>query len=328
MNRTVVLPIFLIALATCNAAAETTYPGHDALEAAARYSAETNGQALLVMRGGDVLLERYAEGFTAETPHLLASGTKSFWGVAAMAAVEDGWLTLDEKVADTLPEWRDDPRKAAITVRQLLTLSSGLDPGTEALRGPRIQDKFAHAVTLDSKYDPGARFEYGPGPYYVLGELMKRKLGGESPLAYLKRRILDPIGMPVATWRSDRAGNPMMPAGAALTARAWARFGRLIAQSGTWEGATILDPERLRACFAPSAVNPAYGLTWWLGRTEGAAQPDIYMAAGAGKQRLYVIPRLDLVVVRFGKPSRFDDARFLQLLIESSTRLDAEPAER
>ena len=98
---------------------------------AGKYSKQHQGEALLVMQGGKVLFEDYAQGWNAQRPHLLASGTKSFTGVAAMIAVQQGLITLDEKASDTLTEWKSDPRKSQITVRQLLNLSSGLQPDTE-----------------------------------------------------------------------------------------------------------------------------------------------------------------------------------------------------
>jgi CubicO group peptidase (beta-lactamase class C family) len=86
-------------------------------------------------KAAKLLFERYDNGWSRNLPHPLASGSKSFVGVLAMMAVEDGLLSLDEKAADTLTEWKDDPRKSRITVRQLLNLSSGLSPGTAEFAG-------------------------------------------------------------------------------------------------------------------------------------------------------------------------------------------------
>jgi CubicO group peptidase (beta-lactamase class C family) len=97
--------------------------------AAAEYSRSQHGVAVLVMRRGEIIFEDYAPGWS-DKPHLLASGTKSFCGVMAACAVQDGFLTLDERVADTLIEWKDDPRKSLVTIRQLLSLSSGIKGGT------------------------------------------------------------------------------------------------------------------------------------------------------------------------------------------------------
>jgi CubicO group peptidase (beta-lactamase class C family) len=91
-------------------------------ETAAKYSYSQNGTGVLVMVGGEVIFEDYSPGWTDGRPHLLASGTKRFCGVIAACTVHDGLLTLDERVAETLTEWKDDERKSEVTIRQLLSL--------------------------------------------------------------------------------------------------------------------------------------------------------------------------------------------------------------
>jgi CubicO group peptidase (beta-lactamase class C family) len=98
------------------------------LRAAADYSRRHQGDGLLVLRNGITVHSDFRAGMGPDTPHLLASGTKSFSGVAAAFAVSDGLLRLDEKVSDTITEWQGDPAKRDITVRQLLSLSAGIAP--------------------------------------------------------------------------------------------------------------------------------------------------------------------------------------------------------
>ena len=294
---------------------------------AARYSQEHNGVALLVMQGGSVVYEHYHNGHTAATPHILASGTKSFWGVVAVAAAEDGLLDLDEKVCQTIDEWRDDSLKSRITVRQLLNFTDGLEQAADLLDGPSVRDKFHLAISCPANREPGTFFEYGPAHLFVFGELLKRKLAArhEDPLSYLKRRIFFPIGLYVSNWTHDRAGNPSMPAGAMLTARQWSKFGQLINEGGSFNGKQIVSGELLRQCFVGSQANPNYGLTFWLTATDPFglkpqtkskfnAPSDTVMAAGAGKQRLFIIRSQDLVVVHQGYDGDFRNDEFLSLL--------------
>jgi len=169
-------------------------PDAERFAAAAAYSRSQHGVAVLVLRRGEVVFEDYAPGW-AEKPHLLASGTKSFSGVIAACAVQDGLLTLDEKAADTLTEGKADARKSALTIRELLSLSSGIDGGDNG-----SVPSYRRAVEMaEAKSAPGARFSYGPIPFQCFGELMRRKLApkGESVEGYLKRRVLDPIGLPI-----------------------------------------------------------------------------------------------------------------------------------
>ncbi len=308
---------------------------------AATYSEARGGTALLVQKNGRIVFERYANGGGADVPHGLASGTKSFWGVAAMAAVEDGLLSLDEKASDTLTEWRDDPRKARITARHLLSLSSGLAPSAQALQAPTTPDKYAFALGVAAIDEPGSTFRYGPAAYFAFGALLDRKLAAakEDPLAYLTRRVLDPIGLKIGTWMRDAAGHPTLPHGAAITAREWAKFGEFVREGGTVAGKRVLAQELLDRCFESSAANPAYGLTWWLPGRGGVApngQPfpapavhlpkDVFLAEGLGKQILLVCRSRGLVVVRQGMTLRgFDDAKFQALVLGLPP---ATPAER
>lgn len=323
--------------ASAQATPDPSNPHHHKL--AALYSAQHRGIALLVMVDGQTVLEDYPNGGSPTRAHELASGTKSFSGVMAVAAQQDGLLSLDEPVSKTLGEWQNDPLRAQITLRQLLNLTSGI-PGGGLGRPPTYQE----AIQTRAAAPPGTRFSYGPIPFQIFGEVMRRKLKGD-PLEYLTRRIFEPIGLEYAQWRRGADGNPHLPSGASLTARNWARFGELVRQGGLWQGTRLLDAALLDQCFAPSQVNPIYGLTWWLGRPISPAQrsaigpvgqgidalastpglpDDLAIAAGAGDQRLYISRKLRLVVVRqaegiveslAGRRTAFSDAVFLRLLL-------------
>jgi CubicO group peptidase (beta-lactamase class C family) len=310
---------------------------------AAAYSAAHKGISCLVMVDGKTVFEDYPNGGKAGRAHELASGTKSFAGVLAVAAATDGLLNLDERAAATLPEWKGDPRKSRVTLRQILSLTSGL-PGGEGGRVPA----YADAIQQPCAHEPGARFAYGPVPFQVFGEILRRKLGPTKGgvFEYLKRRLLDPIGLAVGFWRRGADRNPHVPSGARLTAREWAKFGELVRRKGAWDGRQVVPADALEGCFQGTAANPAYGLTWWLNRpvprdklrtipqlwaasdvvTRGERLvPDLVFAAGAGKQRLYVSRALKLVAVRQaegiraalagGERSGFSDAEFLARLV-------------
>mgnify|MGYP001587785786 CR=1 FL=1 len=297
---------------------------------AAAYSGARNEHGLLIMRNGQTLYERYNDGFDENTPHRLASGTKSFSCVMAIAAVEDGLLQLDKPVAKTITEWQGHPLKAQITIRQLLSLTSGIEPGRRGF-GPT----YAGAIKAEAIHAPGTTFAYGPTPFQVFGEVMRRKLASreESPLDYLKRRIFSSIGLEVGNWKF-KDGNPNMPAGAFLTAREWAKFGMFINNGGRWNGKQVVDENLLNQCFQGSTANPYYGTTFWLNafakfpedarkikpgelHHASVAKHRLIYAAGHGKQRLYMLPDLGLVIVRFGESEFYgwNDAEFLDALL-------------
>lgn len=312
-------------------------PGAAALEAARKYHEEFGGQALVVMWDGDVLFEAYANGGAADKRQMLASGSKSFVGVTAVAAVEDGLIRLDDLAREALTEWKDDPKKSKITYRQLLTLTSGLTAGERgaAVTGPAWKDIISKPMVSG----PGEKFEYGAYHLNAFAFALQRKLKEETFEAYLKRRILDPLGIEVE-WRFRCAdGQPQVGGGAFMTARDWATFGEFMRRGGEWNGERIVAEDLLEECLKGTKQNPAYGLTWWLREPVPAEilrsvpilqrdmgeivssdwlPEDMYLAAGAGKQRLYIIPSLKLVVVRMGdlrKGMRFRDAEFLDRLL-------------
>lgn len=307
-----------------------------AFEAVATYSEERGGVSLIVWRDGEILYERYAAGSSATEAHALHSGTKSFSCALTAAAASDGLLTLDEHVAETITEWADNPRKSQITIRQLISLSSGLSGGT-------VGDTPTYTEALEFRMvgDPGTTFDYGPVPFQVFGLVLQRKLNGESPLDYLQRKVFDPIGLTYADWNYTADGEPHLPNGAYLTAREWLKYGELILNRGEWQGQQVLDEALLAECFQGSTANPAYGLAWWLPMAEGGdlsqdeainngttsalnaspAPADLIQAAGAQGQRLFIMPSLKLIIVRQAEPRRgnnnFSDTRFLQLLAQA-----------
>jgi len=317
--------------------AQTTPPASEQLEAARGYSELYGGQAMLVMWDGRIVFESYGNGGGKDRPQVLRSGTKSFVGVVAVAAVQDGLIQLDDRVCESLTEWKNDPVKSQITYRQLLTMTSGLTPGERgsAIRSPGWKEIIAKPMTGK----PGEQFQYGAYHLCAFAEALKRLLKGETFEKYLERRILQPLGIKLK-WRIRCGdGNPQVGGGGAMTARDWAAFGEFMRQGGTWKGRQIIRKELLAECLQGTKQNPAYGLTWWLkkpvpdsiirqipilqhemGEIVGAdwIPDDLFMAAGAGKQRLYVIPSLKLVIVRQGEflSSRsFSDTKFLQLLL-------------
>ena len=329
MNRRLFLATsasFCLAPSVSRAQAPAIFP-----EAAAAYSAERRGVSLVVLQRGERVFEDYPNEGGAERGWELASGTKSFTGVMAAAAIRDGLIrSWDEPCADTLSEWRNDDRRR-ITLRDLLSLTSGIEGGPIA-RPPAYADAIAQPATAA----PGERFAYGPTPFQIFGEIMRRKLDGD-PLAYLQRRIFDPLGITPTHWRRGADGNPHMPSGAGLTARDWARFGLFVLR----EGEGRVDEAALRACFEGARANPGYGLSFWLWR-EGLVAPGrsqavsvdpaltrrygpISMAAGAGDQRLYLLPQMQLVIARQATgilralrqrrdPDGFTDAGFMHAL--------------
>jgi CubicO group peptidase (beta-lactamase class C family) len=340
--------------------------------AAAEYSRKHDGEVLLVLLDGKPVFEDAISGWTVDSPHLLASGTKSFSGIAAALAIDDGLLSLDEKVSDTIHEWKADPRKSQATVRQLLSLASGIESLSSTIENARntraagITNRATASINAKSLAAPGERFIYGPSQFYVFGELMKRKFaaaktGDSDVVAYLTRKVFAPLGINPRFLR-DEAGNANLPGGCRMSAKDWAVFGEFVRNGGVHDGKRIVGESTLAELMKSHGPNKAYGLTWWLMRDdEDAADPESalaadmvadrlegrgtpagrrlaerareraqeigpdasspivgFMAAGKGKQRLYILPEQKLTVVRFGPlegSKSFDNREFLRLLL-------------
>lgn len=300
-------------------------------DAAAAYSAENAGLAVLVLVDRERVFETYQNGHTQDRAQHLFSGTKSFAPIAALIAEHEGLLALDEKVCDTIVEWREDPRRSKITIRQLLDFTSGLQNLDSKLHSARTRDSHEAALAAEAKHDAGRRFEYGSVHLTVFGALLERKLQAaagdddDAPkdfVAYLEQRVLEPIGCRVERWMRDRAGHAALPFGAFLTAREWAKFGQLLLDRGKHGDEQLVPTEHLDQCFQGSEANPHYGLNFWLyGKrlhARCAAIPeDTVAAAGMYDQRLYLVPSRRMVVVRLGRTgarSGFEDREFLERL--------------
>src|SRR3546814_3973 len=187
-------------------------------------------------------------------------------------------------------------------------------------------------------------------PYTTLFRSMRRKLTvaglDPNPRTYIEHRILTPIGVKIGSWRNGPDGAPLMPQGLVLAADEWARIGEFVRSGGTLNGTPLIDPATLVELFRGSDANPAYGLTWWLPRASAAGDPvtrstdivehadklpaDLVVAAGAGDQRLYVIPsrrltivrqaKLDIAALAAGKASGWSDAHFLSFFLSPTSQ--------
>jgi CubicO group peptidase (beta-lactamase class C family) len=296
---------------------------------------------MLVMQNGRTIFEHYANAGSANRRWPIFSGTKSFWGIAALVALQEGLFKLDDPVSNTITEWKNDPRKSQITIRQLLSQTDGIE-GASYLQRPSIRDRNAMAIALPSLAEPGSAFIYGPSHLQIFSELLRRKLRGRSVVSYFEARVANRLGLHDLKYKKDTRGNPLPATGFELTAREWARFGELVTGNGNYHGRQIVPSTLLREAFVGSQVNPAYRLTFWLNqqasngrevdmermldlRWQNAhwlgvcickdAPADMVVALGSHYQRLFIIPSLKAVIVRQGSGANFSDAQFLRLVL-------------
>ena len=259
--------------------------------------------ALVVLWRGRIVAERYWNGWTTTKDSIIASASKSVISTMVGELSRQGRLSLDSTVAKYLGAgWSRSPStESRITVRHLLGMMSGLDD------------------SLKFVVQPGNRFYYNSPAYYQLFSVIE-KASGQGSAALSKSMLFDRIGMTTANWKLNVEVGQL---GLILScsARDMARFGLLTLNRGRWNGAPIVADS---AWFASSwrsvpPDNGAYGFLWWLNggasyRIPGSyllpsltgplipsAPSDLVAALGKGDKKIYVIPSLELVVVRHGE---------------------------
>jgi CubicO group peptidase (beta-lactamase class C family) len=308
---------------------------------AANYSERNRGFSVLVIQNGKTIFEHYANGGGPDMRCKIFSGTKSFWGIAALCGVRDGLLKLDDPVANTITEWKNDQGKSRITVRQLLNQTDGIEPAPH-LHSESIRDRDAVAIQLPLVAAPGSAFAYGPSHLQIFNEVLRRKLNGRSTISYIKQSVLSPLGLTNLEFKKDGRGNPLPASGFELTAREWASFGELVLGRGNYHGTQIIPATLVTQALVGSNANPSYGLTFWLNRQAPnareidyekeldlkwqrahwfgtcicrAAPPDVVVALGSNYERLFIVPSLNALIVRQGWSTKFSDAYFLRLIL-------------
>ncbi len=278
-------------------------------------------QAFLVMHEGQIVVEWYAPGVDRNTQLESWSMGKSLTATLAGILVQDGTLELDAPAP--VPEWQEpgdpgDPR-GEITLRQLLQMSSGLrfiaprDPDyTPELGYPDHMfiysgaiDAFAHSITRPPQFPPGTEGRYRNSDPLTVGYLVKRaaQQKGEEYLTFPQRILFDRIGIRRQVLETDPYGNFLLTGYDYGTARNWARLALLYLSDGVWLGERILPEGYVEFVSTPAPAwdEPVYGGFFWLNRTgEWSLPEDAFYMSGGGGQRVFVVPSLDLAVVRLG----------------------------
>jgi hypothetical protein len=279
-------------------------------------------KAVVVVRDGQIVAERYSPGYGMETPLLGWSATKSVLNALVGILVRQGRLAVEQPVP--VPAWRDprDPRHA-ITIDELLRMTSGLaleetnsgfDPVTRMLYLERDLTAFAEHARLAAA--PGSTWRYTSGNYQILSRILRDAVGGhaEDVLRFAWRELFGPLGMRHVTLEFDSTGTPLGAAYLFAPARDWARFGQLYLEDGAVNGRRILPEGWVRYSASPTPIaRGGYGAGFWTNRgaSEGAVRrtrlglpADSFFASGLLGQYVVVVPSARMVVARFGVTHR------------------------
>lgn len=203
------------------------------------------------------------------------SVTKALAALACARAVGEGWLSVGEKAADTLPEWRGDGARESVTVGMLLQMSAGLEDGAGVLYRRDIRDKGKVALGLRMVDSPGERFRYGPACWEVLAEVLHRKAvaRGETLEGFLHRAVMRPVGLHSPDWRSDARGRFFLSTGAELTVTGLGRLGRVLVELLSGRDAAGIAAGDFRSVTKCSSANPMFGGGLWFNRHAGRGRP-------------------------------------------------------
>ena len=282
----------------------------------------TDTRAVLVIRGGKIVLERYGEGFGPSSRFHSWSMAKSVTQSLIALLVREGRLAVDDRAP--IDAWSDpeDPRYT-LTLRHLLHMTTGLDNAdgggdAEALVAQVLFGEGSDAMGLYAAdrpllHDPGTHWAYSTGTSAILGTIISEITGParEDTRAWMERELLEPLGIESLVLETDGTDHLVGGSHAWATARDWARLGLLYLRGGLWESRQILpggwvDFTRTRA---PAENNGTYGAHFWINHPPvgdqfpplPGAPESTFMMSGNGGQYVVLAPSKDLIVVRLGE---------------------------
>ena len=268
------------------------------------------------------MYERYYGGSGRDELETSFSVAKSFLSTLVGIAIDQGLIAdVDEPVTDYLPQLAArDPRFERITLRDLLTMSSGLRYEESSFPWPWGDDTYTYGVDLrkealertEIERAPGREWHYNNYNPLLLGLVLERATG-KSVSDYMASELWQPLGAARdTTWNLDSEGSGFekMESGLNATARDYARLGLLLLHGGSWNGERIVSRGWVRAATAAQIAsdydNP-YGYFWWVDGTH----PGRFYAFGNYGQYIYVDPVADAVVVRLGSDWGLDNENWL-----------------
>jgi CubicO group peptidase (beta-lactamase class C family) len=311
----------------------------EALQRAEAYAERTRASALLIMRHGELIMERYWRGHHRTALSNSMSMAKTILALLVGVALEEGKLrSLDEQIAAYLPMWKHDQR-GSIRIKHLLEMTSGLrgdgrmrDPWSDVVRLYHTPDILATLERIPKIHAAGSVFEYKDVDSQVLGLVLERATG--IPYAqYLSEKIWQPLGGSDAfVWLDREGGAAKTSCCLFATARDWARVGQLILDRGRRGEQQIIPKAWIEAMLKPSFREPSYGYQIWRSVSPNdppypagfSAPPSPFLAEdmvyleGIFGQFVYILPSQGLVIVRLGEGTwRWQDETLPNLLFSA-----------
>jgi CubicO group peptidase (beta-lactamase class C family) len=265
-------------------------------------------KSLLIVRNGFLVSEDYFDPgrYGRDDPWEVRSVTKSVTSALTGLLFQMGLLdSLDQKVLDLFPEYvsfKVDERMHNVTVRHLLTMTSGLPSDTDFELPSGYYDYMEAILEIDLVSNPGEQWHYSSLGVHLLSGIIARETGA-STLTFASDYLCAPLGISIPVWAEDPQGYPFGGSGLSLTPRNMARFGFLYHREGLVDGRQILAAEWVgeslldhtgSASARENQTNWGYGYLWWTAQLAGYST---YAAAGFAGQYIMIVPDLDMVIV-------------------------------
>jgi CubicO group peptidase (beta-lactamase class C family) len=260
--------------------------------------------ALLVVRSGRLVFERYYGDQDADRPLNVRSVTKSMISALIGIALDEGLIVdLDQPLGELIPDripTNADPVTPTITVRHLLTMTAGWawDIGADYFTVINSPDWAEMTLSLPVIYEPGTFYAYNTGGSHLLSVILQ-EVSGEKAVDFAEDRLLRYVGIERRPWVESPQGESSGGFGLFLTPREMAKLGYLFLREGRWDDRQLVPADYARAATSLQSAGDAtglaaYGFQWWVTNVYGL---PAYFALGYGSQYVYVVPDLDLIVV-------------------------------
>ncbi len=282
-------------------------------------------RALVVLYKGQLIGEKYAQGFNKNSKLLGWSMTKSVTATLFGVLQKQGKYDIYKPVP--IKEWQNDER-AIITTNDLLHMNSGLEWEEDYGKISDVTKMLFQAedmgkVQLEklSMFPPNLHWNYSSGTTNLLSKILRNQFKTHQEyLDFWYSALIDKIGMNSMVVETDMSGNYVGSSYGWATARDWAKFGQLYLNKGNWNGEQLFDDSWTKYVATPSqGSNGEYGAHFWLnaGNRYPDAPKDLYSCNGYQGQMVYIIPSLNLVIVRMGINEDFDFNTLLKAIIGS-----------
>lgn len=278
--------------------------------------------SLTIVQNGYMVADATFYPYDGRTIHDVASVTKSVMTTLIGIAVDQGNLDLDDKMVSFFPDRTIanlDARKEAITVRHLVSMTSGLQcvrdgrEGDSAIEMQRSPDYVQYALDLPVAYEPGSQFIYCSPAISLLSPILQQATG-MTTLAFAQQYLFEPLGIHDVLWDTDPQGYYRGWGDLSLHPHDMAKLGLLFLQEGRWEDRQIISRRWVKAASVVQSETPAgedrYGYGWWLA-------PDlegVYRAEGRNGQYIYILPDWNMLIVTTG--GGFDIGKIAEPLLE------------